>query len=284
MIKVRINGGLGNQLFQYATAYALAKKMNVSMQVDISEAMKYRVHPLRLDKLSCSVPFSKKINIIDKILLHPRIISYSSKLLNRYYMEPNLRYCDFSSRMENNLFLIGYFQSELYFREYRTELLEEFRPKKNFSPYQENIKKKISSSNSLSIHIRRGDYISNPDASSVHGICDKAYFNRSIDYLQEKGVISEKTNFFIFSDDIKWCRDNLNFPYETIFVEGDSESPELDMWLMSYCNHHIISNSTFSWWGAWLNIYPNKCVIAPLDWFKTLHDSTDIVPESWVRL
>lgn len=284
MIKVRINGGLGNQLFQYAAAYALAKKMNVSMQVDISDAMKYRVHPLRLDKLSCSVPFSKKKNIIDKILLHPRIIGYSSKLLNRYYMEPSLRYCAFPSRIANDLFLIGYFQSELYFRECRAELLEEFRPQQELSSYQKDVKQKIETSSSLSIHIRRGDYISNPDASAVHGCCDKAYFNRSIDYLQKKGVISKKTIFFIFSDDIEWCRDNLIFPNETIFVEGDSKSPELDMWLMSYCKHHIISNSTYSWWGAWLNIYADKCVIAPLDWFKTHHDSTDIIPENWVRL
>lgn len=281
MIKIRINGGLGNQLFQYAAAYALSKKMNVPMLVDISEAIKYQIHPLRLDKLSCSAHFSIKLNVFDRVLMHPRIVPYSSKLSSRYYLEPDLRYRDLSSSVVGGTFLNGYFQCELYFKEYRKELLKEFFPNKDFSFYQREIKEKIQSTNSLSIHIRRGDYVSNPDAFSVHGICDEEYFSRSIEYFEEQNIINEKTVLFVFSDDIEWCADNLHFPFDTVFVKGDSESPELDMWLMSYCDNHIISNSTFSWWGAWINDKKDKVVVAPEKWFAN-GMACDIQPDTWV--
>lgn len=284
MIRIKINGGLGNQLFQYATAYAMSRKLKSKMIIDISESVKYRIHPLRLTKLNCSGSFDSKESLIDNFLLHPRLIKFSSKFIKRYYIESTLRYDENLQRLAGNKLLIGYFQSEKYFSEYRAELLQEFFPSKAFSEYQKKIKQKIESVDSLSIHIRRGDYISNSDASDVHGICNKEYFDRAITHLTGQELISINTVIFVFSDDIPWCKENLHLPYKVVFIEGDAKSPELDMWLMSYCKNNIISNSTFSWWGGWLNTHPSKCVIAPLKWFKTLHDSKDIVPEGWKRL
>jgi len=284
MIKIRIDGGLGNQLFQYATAFALAKNLKTDMSVDISAAVNYKVHPLRLTELNCSAPFDEKLPLIERFLLHPRLIQFSSKVISRYYLEPNLKYNKSLQETADNKLLIGYFQSEQYFKNYRAELLKEFFPQREFSSYQQSLIKKIKNGNSLSIHIRRGDYVTNLDANNTHGICNQEYFSKAIQYLVKQKKISEKTKVFIFSDDIKWCKENLKFLYETEFVNGDINCPELDMWLMSYCTHNIISNSTFSWWGAWLNTNSNKCVIAPKQWFKTLHSSTDIVPKQWKRL
>lgn len=284
MIKIQINGGLGNQLFQYATAFSLAKSNKTKLLVDISSAINYHVHPLRLTELNCSAQFDDKISLYKKILLHPRLIKFSSMIFTSYYIEPSLKYDNTLQYTANNKLLIGYFQSELYFKNCRGELLKEFLPKTEFSSYQSLLAEKIKGESSLSIHIRRGDYITNSNASAIHGVCNKEYFDRAIEYLVEQKKVTTKTNVYIFSDDIEWCKAHLSFPYSTVYVEGDSQHPELDMWLMSYCNHNIISNSTFSWWGAWLNTNSNKCVIAPKQWFKTLHDSTDIVPEQWKRL
>ncbi|EPO2592080.1 alpha-1,2-fucosyltransferase, partial [Escherichia albertii] len=104
-----------------------------------------------------------------------------------------------------------------------------------------------------------------------------------IDYLINKGVINKRTLFFIFSDDIEWCKDNIFLDNKTYFVQGDTYHVELDMLLMSKCKHNIISNSSFSWWAAWLNENRNKIVIAPSKWFKK-DIKHDIIPESWVKL
>lgn len=281
MLKIRINGGLGNQLFQYATAFALAKNNKTEMVVDISEAVNYSVHPLRLTELNCSARFDDKSSLQDKILLHPRLIRFASMFFKQYYIESSLKHDSALQEIANNKLLIGYFQCEKYFKSYRDELLKEFLPKKDFSNYQRSLAEKIKSVNSLSIHIRRGDYIINPDANAIHGVCDKEYFDRAIKYLVEQKFISNKTNIFLFSDDIEWCKTHLNFPYSTVYVEGDAHCPELDMWLMSYCNHNIISNSTFSWWGAWLNKNSDKVVVAPQKWFANGMEC-DIQAESWV--
>ena len=281
MLKIRINGGLGNQLFQYATAFALSKYIKTDMQVDISEAINYRVHPLRLTALNCSAKFDKKSSLIDKILLHPYSIKFFSTFFTQYYIESGLKFDENLKNVANNKLLIGYFQSEMYFKSYRSELLKEFFPKKKFSNYQNSLAQKIQKRDSLSIHIRRGDYISNENANSVHGVCNKDYFDRALDHLKKQHKISSETNVFIFSDDIDWCKENLSFPYSMEFIRGDLDSPELDMWLMSYCSHNIISNSTFSWWGAWLNQNNEKIVIAPKEWFANGMEC-DIQPKHWI--
>ncbi|WP_305842135.1 alpha-1,2-fucosyltransferase [Photobacterium leiognathi] len=285
-MKVNIIGGLGNQLFQYATAYSYCKKNNKKLVVDVSEFTNYDVHPLRLDKLSINDEFNKNVKgYFEKI--YYKILKKVSFLANvsGHYFEKGLRYDDLLLKNNKIINLTGYFQTEKYFSSYHDELCELLIPSETLNNYQNLIKEMINNSNSLSLHIRRGDYLSNPEAQKTHGICDINYFNRAVEYLLNNKIIDNNTKFFIFSDDIEWCKENISFKNEIIFVSGDSTSPEKDMYLMSLCDNNIISNSTFSWWGAWLNQNKEKTVIAPCQWFKEKSlDSSDIIPAGWIKL
>ncbi|NRD31334.1 alpha-1,2-fucosyltransferase [Shewanella sp. DC2-4] len=163
-------------------------------------------------------------------------------------------------------------------------MIKEFTLRNALNTYESENEKLIDNNESVAIHIRRGDYISNEESNSIHGICDNSYFYKSLNYLRSNNIVSDNAKLFIFSDDIQWCKENLKFDFSTVFIEGDSKRPEVDMHLMSKCKHQIISNSTFSWWGAWLNTNPDKCIIAPKQWFKTTLDSVDIIPKQWVRI
>lgn len=287
MIKVRVIGGLGNQLFQYATARALAENLGTLTTMDVSVFKSYDVHPFRLDKFNCNTVFSDKSFLFRRLLERNFLQKILMRLgmLNKYYFEDSLFFNKNVLLLKNETNLFGYFQTEKYFVNIRQKLLEELTLTDELNEVEQALSEQIKKSNSVSIHIRRGDYISNHSASHVHGVCDSSYFKKSLEYLEEKGILDENSHLYLFSDDIDWCRENLNFGYKTIFIEGCSERPEVDMILMSQCQHHIISNSTFSWWGAWLNSNETKVVIAPIKWFKSAElDSKDIIPESWVKL
>jgi hypothetical protein len=287
MIKVKVIGGLGNQLFQYATARSLAEKSGKSVVLDVSAFQSYDVHPLRLDKFNCKASYDLNSHFFNNILNIP-IIKFSLRrlgMLNNYYFEEGLGFDEnlLSQPDKNKLF--GYFQTEKYFSSIRQELLKELTLMNELTEVEQDICNQIKNANSVSIHIRRGDYILNEKANNIHGICDSSYFIKALVFLKSIGSIDENSRLFVFSDDIKWCCENLDFGFQTTFVEGSSERPEVDMVLMSRCNHQIISNSTFSWWGAWLNPNDAKVVIAPIKWFQSAEfDSIDIIPESWVKL
>ena len=286
MIKVKIIGGLGNQMFQYAVAKALAVKNNTEVSVNISAFGSYTVHPLSLDKLSCNCKFDSRGNFLSKIMNLPYFRNTFSKfghILN-VYIEKGLSYNAELFNSNKDVSLFGYFQSEKYFLNIRDILLNEFSLSAPLGKHEATVENRITKSESVAIHIRRGDYISDKSANSVHGTCESAYFINALSHLEKSHLLSSASVLFVFSDDIEWCQDNLSFGYQTVFVKGNSARPEVDIHLMSKCKHQIISNSTFSWWGAWLNTNPNKCVVAPLQWFKKSHDSNDIVPEKWKRL
>ncbi len=286
MVKVEIIGGLGNQMFQYATAKAIAVKHNTQVTANISAFNTYKVHPLSLDKLSCNCMFDSHVTILSRFLNLPKFRKIFSKFsgLFNVYIEKDLSYNPKLINSTKDVSLYGYFQSEKYFTDIRGTLLKEFSLSAPLASDEAALEKLIIEIDSIAIHIRRGDYVTDTSANSVHGTCENDYFINALSSLRISKHLSETTTLFIFSDDIDWCRDNISFDYKTVFVEGSSEKPEVDIYLMSKCNHQVISNSTFSWWAAWLNTNPNKCVIAPLKWFKTIHDSKDIVPEQWKRL
>lgn len=282
-------GGLGNQLFQYATARALSEKLNTSVVLDVSEFNSYDVHPLRLNEFNCKGIFSSKKQLLRSLLERNVIKKHVSKLkvFNKYYFERNLEFNEDVLNVENGSSLIGYFQTEKYFEVIRTQLLEELTLKNSLNNIETKVSHKINNTNSISIHIRRGDYISNQYANSIHGTCDSAYFSRAIAYMSENNILDDSSEFFVFSDDIEWCRNNLELGYKLNFVTGSAERPEVDMILMSQCKHQIISNSTFSWWGAWLNKNESKVIITPKKWFENdnmAKESGDIIPHLWVKL
>lgn len=287
MIKVKVIGGLGNQLFQYATGRAVAEKLGTTLIIDISAFQSYNIHPLRLNKFKCRGVFSPKTKFFDKLLKVNiiRRVSLLLGLLNNYYYEKGLAYNENVFSINTESTLVGHFQSEKYFLSIRNELLSELLLIKDLSGPEKRVECSIKNTNSIAIHIRRGDYISNQSANIIHGTCDNTYFNKAISFLENNAVLNDSSCLYVFSDDISWCRDNLKFNYKCVFVEGRADKPEVDMYLMSLCQHQIISNSTFSWWGAWLNKNENKTVIAPANWFKSdKHDSRDIIPETWIKL
>ena len=190
-----------------------------------------------------------------------------------------------------NVYLEGYWQSEKYFKEIEYIIRKDLIIKPNLKGRNKDIAKKIVSENSISLHIRRGNYVANPEIFKVHGTCEQEYYYEAIDYITEN---VKEPYFYIFSDEIEWAKDNFKIEYAHTFVDinigfdGENYQDEKnyeDLRLMSLCKHNIIANSSFSWWGAWLNQNPEKIVIAPKKWFNDESlDTSDLIPNSWIRI
>lgn len=254
MISCYLQGGLGNYLFQIAATVSLANENNDTPI--FSDTDLYYLHR----------NFSTyKNNIFSKI----KFISGPFPRANVYH-EPCFQYREIP--YSENLLLIGHFQSEKYFKHVNmNDLLE---PTDEIKNYVKTKYTSILNQTTCSIHVRRGDYLKYPNH---HPACDISYYNNAISKMPNG------TKFLVFSDDIQWCKDKFIGDFE--FIEGEQDV--IDLYLMSLCNHNIIANSTFSWWGAWLNQNKNKLVIAPKIWFgpgKGDVNTNDILPENWVKI
>lgn len=180
-----------------------------------------------------------------------------------------------------DIFLDGYWQSPKYFDDIRTTLLSDFTLSEPLSPAGSTFVSQIQSTESVSIHIRRGDYIKNPKVLKEFGVCSLTYYSAAI-----KCIVSRhpSSTFFIFSDDIPWVKENLEMGDKAVFVSDQSITDFQELILMSTCKHNIIANSSFSWWGAWLNQNPNKTVIAPTPWFESAEWDRSLLPKPWIKL
>lgn len=274
LVVARLIGGLGNQMFQYATGRALANKLNGNLKIDTNGFDNYfRKFDLHNFKIRAEHATEKEI-----IFLKSKNLFFKPKFICKekgHNYNPNIQ------KAKLPVYLDGYWQSEKYFSEIRSQLLEEFRPAKSLSVYSDRILKIIERSrNSVSIHIRRGDYLT-PQNQQVHGVCSLEYYRSAIQTLQESFA---ELSFFVFSDEINWAKANLSFDNTTCFVDENTGDRSFeDLLLMSACEHNIIANSSFSWWGAWLNKNPNKTVVAPLKWFTSAKlNPNDIFVSGWV--
>jgi hypothetical protein len=291
MIIVKLIGGLGNQFFQYALGRNLAIKNNTELKLDISEFEDYKLHKYGLHHF----------NIVENIVTKKDLmrIKMPSSRLRNFFVDVNFKltgkqplfykeesYFHFDPgklNLPDNVYLVGYWQSEKYFEDIKSIIRKEFTIKTQPDPINTKAGEQISSCESVSVHVRRGDYIMNPATNQIHGVCSTDYYYRAIDRLI-KNV--DNPHFFVFSDDPAWARNNLKFDYATMFLahNGPDKSYE-DLRLMSMCKHHITANSSFSWWGAWLSGNKDKIVIAPKKWFnQSNHEARDIIPDSWYRL
>jgi len=183
----------------------------------------------------------------------------------------------------DNTYVEGVFQSEKYFKDFENEIRQGFTFKTQPNAENKVLLNEIQSVNAVSLHIRRGDYVSNSETQKTHGVCSLEYYERTIDLISSK---VESPHFFLFSDEPEWVQQNLSIhhPFTVITHNSGANSFE-DMRLMSNCQHNIIANSSFSWWGAWLNVNKNKTVIAPKEWFADKqHNASDIIPTSWVKV
>ena len=278
MIIVKIIGGLGNQMFQYSYAKSLQRKGH-KVKIDISAFDEYKLHGgYQLDKYNIDLK-AHPVNFLSKIL--KKLGLYKGRLIK----ENSLLFSNDLLRVKDNSYVEGYFQSERYFSTIRRDIEISFDIKAELSNYTKLTKGLIQdASNSVSLHVRRGDYISNKKANIAHGTCDLDYYQRAMSILNSK---FNNVKYFVFSDDIKWCKENLKIN-SVIYVDSEEErDPCEDIYLMSLCRHNIIANSSFSWWGAWLNKNNEKIVVTPKRWFDDNNlqkQSIRLIPEAWIKV
>lgn len=293
-------GGLGNQMFQYAAAKSIALKNETDLFIDTSfledkserDNFTYRNYELNLFQLNDLIVdknqlqiFLKKVKIFDNLKLNRlNQCFFKNKIpFHKIIREDNLtQNSDVFNLISNNTLLEGYWQSEIYFYEHKKIIRELFKFRNSIEDtdlYHEIIK-----NNSVSVHVRRGDYANNEVINSVHGLCTLEY------YIQAFQIISSKIPnpvFYIFSDDMDWTKNSLNIlnkNYNIIYIDKHKSNPSEDMRFMSYCNHNIIANSSFSWWGAWLNNNSKKIVISPSVWTKNNSSNPFLIPKSWIKI
>lgn len=278
-------------MFQYAAGKSVSLKSNQQLKLDITSFNDYKRRTLDMGILNINSEIATDTEI--NHLKHdgaPLLKRISYKLRKKgtpfgkkYFREPHFQYTENILNIKSDAYLFGYWQSPKYFDAYRTILLHEFTPKSKLSAKCYEYENLIKACNSVSIHIRRGDYISNSEANSYHGTCPIPYYKEAVNLILSK---VEDAHFFIFSDDLPWVKENFSFITDKTFIEEANSVHDFEeMYLMSKCSHNIIANSSFSWWGAWLNQNPDKTVIAPQKWFTDPSiDTTDLIPENWIRL
>jgi hypothetical protein len=281
MIKVVIlRGGLGNQMFGYAFALQLKKKFPFSLVLlDMLDSFQahngfefYKVFkPVKSYKYKSYKLLRKITSKYFSRYLFSRIVEDSSDYATfcDVYLKPHCKFTIYD----------GFWQSEKYFKSVEKSLRNNFKFDLNvLNPKSIEFLQLIQENNSASIHIRRGDYLNH---ESVFGnICTREYYSNAMIYLESS---QKSLMYFIFTDDVDWVKKNYNIPNSFIVDCNVGDDSWQDMCLMSYCKHNIIANSTFSWWGAWLNSNENKIVVAPNQWFVN-SDTTDIIPETWIKI
>ena len=292
MVITKLIGGLGNQMFQYAAGRALAVRNGSELLLDLSGFANYTLRPYALDEFRITARPATPAHIewIRRGERWSPVTRMSRrfpalKALARHHLVTE-RYFHFDpavTRLRGNIHLDGYWQSEKYFRDVADVIRMELRPRSEPDTRNRELATRIRGASSVSIHVRRGDYVSNAEANAVHGTCSPEYYEKAVAFVAHQVPNPE---LFVFSDDAAWARENLRFTHPTTHVtHNGADRPHEDMRLMSSCRHHVIANSSFSWWGAWLGDNPDKRVVAPREWFRRRElDTRDLIPDSWTLL
>lgn len=297
MIIVNLKGGLGNQMFQYATAYCLSVRNNTELVFDLRLMEKYKLNPpprnpprdFDLDIFKIEKKIASKKDLF-KVLQFPKsysirkIISLILDKLNLLVIYEKKRLLDkrILTSKKKNLYLDGYWQVENYFLNHRDEILNIY----NFDSLKNiekniNFIKRISPLNSICVNVRRTDFINNPE----HNVVDIEYYKNAINKF--KKLKGKDLEIFIFSDDLDWCKENFSFFKKTNYVEYDYAGKKFYnyLYLMTNFTNFIIPNSSFAWWGAWLSQKKKKTIIAPSKWSGLVPKNMyEIVPDNWIKI
>lgn len=291
MIIVKLIGGLGNQMFQYAVGRHLAIKNNCRLKLDIRGFEKYALRTYDLHHFTIEEYIATADDLSGVLLpsdwfyqkMHKRLGIMFGGVQQIKYVKESIR--DFIPEiliLGDNVYLDGYWQSEKYFHDITDIIKKEFTIKNTPDPINESYKEDIKNCESVSVHIRRGDYISNPKTNQVHGFLGLEYYQSAMDRML---ILVEEPHYYIFSDDIDWAKKNIHIDAPISYIEHNIKKSYEDMRLMSSCKHHIIANSSFSWWGAWLASNEDQIVIGPKRWFvHAEYSDLDRMPEHWLRL
>ncbi len=290
-IIIRLQGGLGNQLYCYATARALSLKTNKELLIDARpikgegpnrhyDLSVFNIKEQHVSGLTSwitrwvsSVRLGKLFKILFPLAWGYKMIRDKEQGFDANLFNPH----------SGTIVLQGYWQSFKYFEDIEVSLKKEF----NFKVEPDEINKKLidvlQNEESVALHVRRGDYISNPTANAIHGTCTPEYYENAI------AMILERVNnpiFYIFTDDPEWAELNLSIPAPTKVIKHNLGQRDYeDLRLITHCKHFIIANSSFSWWGAWISNNPAKIVITPKKWFSMdSFPGEDRIPNNWIRL
>lgn len=281
LVVVKLQGGLGNQLFQYATGFALAKTLDCQLMLDarfvgLGSNRIYQLNQLNISGKLASYPLLDYLPAIKSQKRFNRDYRVRGKKL-KHITEPHFHYWDKLQSFSGRIYLDGYWQSHKYFATFKKELVKEFSLRCNTKNDFNAMSSRISQNMSLGVHIRRGDYATNKITRSYHGVLNQFYFKNAIDHL---GSSLNKKNIFYFTDDTNWVKSNFDTSEEQIIsLQNFTDTEEL--FLFSLTKKKVLSNSTFSWWGAWLG--DNTGVVAPKKWFapRSSHNTQDLFLNEW---
>ena len=287
MILTRLSGGLGNQLFQYAAGRRLAQKHQTQLVLD---DYWYTHTPSRDTPRTYELghyPVVARLTTPTESLwcrLHSGRLTRRMPFLPRrwrHFRERGFAFDSVVLDLPDQSYLDGYWQSYRYFEDRDESIRAELQPRPPMGDQDRRIADAMHQNPSVSIHVRRGDYVSN-SAAAQHGLCGLDYYRNAVEYVAAR---VPHACFFVFSDDAKWTRANLALSGSTTYVEHNgADTAFQDLRLMSMCRHHITANSSFSWWGAWLNPNPDKLVVCPKRWFADDRDTSSLTPTDWIRL
>ncbi len=293
MIISRVIGGLGNQMFQYAAGRALALAHGLQLRLDVTGFDGYGLHHgFELQRIfHCKAVLAsaaetrailgwRAASSLRRVLALPSLAALRGSV---FVVEPHFHYWPGIRDLPDTAYLQGYWQSEKYFADAAAILRLDFAFRQPLSEANTAWTERIDRCTAVSMHVRRGDYVSDPRTRAVLGPCSLEYYRSAVRCIAER---VETPEFFVFSDDIAWAKGNLDIDFPCHFIDDNRGAESYnDMRLMSLCHHHILANSSFSWWGAWLNPRTNKVVVAPAQWFiggKRRVD--DLFPQGWVTL
>jgi len=282
-VTIRVIEGLGNQMFQYAAALALARCNDTLVFVDISATRRNITRPYMLDKLRVprtSVISEGSVSNDCRGLPPDRLVQSSAACC---YREPHFHFDQAFFDLKPPVLLRGCFQSERYFAPVAGELKGVFGLREELSEQSRRIEQQIGGEpSSISLHVRRGDYVAN----DYHGVLSLDYYRRAVEIVRQGEEL--RSRVFIFSDDPAFAVDAFGFIDNKVVITHNLNRPWEDLALMASCRHHIIANSTFSWWGAWLGRRADQIVVAPRAWFGPevlrVNNICDLHPAGWVLI
>lgn len=293
-VVVRLTGGLANQMFQYAAARRIAIHNNALLQVDLSWFDQKgnwtpRKYELGIFKLPIAYATQKEVKNLVSFRQNPFFrhlpLFLKSWIFNTnqsHIIEKDFVFDPDILSVKGNIYLDGFWQSYKYFEDVDDTIRSDFYFENDVDSTNRQAAGMITACESVSLHIRRGDYVTLASARACHGLCSLQYYKKAA------AIIKDRLNnpvFFVFSDDIPWAKDHLNLDMATVFIDHNGSTPHMDMYLMSLCQHHIIANSSFSWWGAWLGKNIEKTVIGPIKWFEhNKFNTQDLMPKEWIRI
>ncbi|WP_126446643.1 alpha-1,2-fucosyltransferase [Sulfuricystis multivorans] len=293
MIIVRLCGGLGNQMFQYAAGLALSLRHGVPLRFDLEWFDRVHLHQgLELDRV-----FGLDLPRATPSEMRQVLGGFSHPLARRlvvrkrlrwllpasYALEPYFHYWPGFETLGPNAYLDGYWQSERYFQRHAGSVRAAFRFAVALDERNRTLMEEMAMHESVSVHVRRGDFVQDPVVRRVHGVDLTAYYPQALAVMMGR---LRNPHFYVFSDDPEWVRGNLRLSAPLTIVEHNrGKNSYRDMQLMSACRHHVLANSSFSWWGAWLNQWRDKIVVAPKQWFKVRDfDTRDLYSPGWIVL